>query len=74
MTLPFGNHPPAAATPQIGAPPQTGADPVAAAESRVAMVIAELDAVEGWPPADQLGAFATAQQALQATLASIDDH
>jgi hypothetical protein len=67
------------ATAQIVPPPalprpNRAADPVALAETRVNSVIAELDAVDGWPPADQLGAFATAQQALQATLASIDDH
>lgn len=51
-----------------------GADSVALAEARVASALAELDAVDGWPPADQLAAFATTQQALQATLASIDDY
>jgi hypothetical protein len=49
-------------------------DVVAAADARVSAALAELDAVDGWPPADQVAAFAESHQALQATLAGIDDN
>jgi hypothetical protein len=43
------------------------------AEGRVAAVLADLDAASDLPPADQVAAFETAQETLQATLARIDD-
>jgi hypothetical protein len=53
-------------------PPHT--DPVAEAQARVSAAVDELDAVADWPPADQVAAFTSAHQALQATLAGIDGH
>jgi hypothetical protein len=44
------------------------------ANGPVAAALAELDAAADWPPADQVAAFTAAHEALQATLARIDDH
>jgi hypothetical protein len=45
-----------------------------AADGQVTAALAELDAAAGWPPAEQVAAFGTAHETLQATLARIDDH
>jgi hypothetical protein len=50
------------------------ADDPGVANGQVAAALAELDAAADWPPADQVAAFTAAHEALQATLARIDDH
>lgn len=61
----------------VPAPPPATRTPegvTEAAEARVAAALADIDAVADRPPADQVPAFATAQQTLQATLAGIDEN
>lgn len=48
--------------------------PENAGQARVDAALAGIDAVSGRPPAEQVAAFGAAQQALQATLASIDEN
>jgi len=52
----------------------TGEAGTGAAEASVAAALAGLEAVRDRPPGDQVAAFAAAQEALQATLARIDEH
>ena len=53
---------------------EVGAAQTGAAEASVGAALAGLEAVRDRPPADQVDAFTAAHEALQATLARIDEH
>ncbi len=54
--------------------PEGGREPVEAAREEIMAALSDIDDASGWPPADQVAAYAAAHRTLQATLARIDDH